>query len=361
MPKKSVKRAVKKKVPPPVSGGAANGGEPSGRDYERMRAELKERAHFLHMQRLRAEDVLRRHEARLLERPEVTGLHVGLKMSKGNFVFPLSYAICVHVSNKLADDHEKLYFPLETEIEGIPVDVIEARYKKAMADPTTRFVDPIRGGIPIVRRNHSAGDYGTLGGVAFHNGNPVFITNRHVAIPSGADPADLEMVQPPNVTGVTNPMIGSVLDATAPNDDQLDAAIILAQDPRVIGKGLLDQNNKKLLTPLVPSFLSPADEHQTQCFKIGAVTGDPTKKGIVESVSATVVIDGVTMRNQIVVKGQGIMERGDSGSLVLVEGTINGSPVYYVVGLAHAVTDGDKSIVASHFKDVAQRFGISFS
>ena len=109
-----------------------------------------------------------------------------------------------------------------------------------------------------------------------------------------------------------------------------------------------------------------ANEHNTQCFKIGAMSGTGEEVGVVENVNEQLDIAGFGfMKNQIVVRPlpsstSKLIEEGDSGSILIARMTRKNRISLKVVGLVHAMTD-DGGIVACHFSRVLERFRISLS
>ncbi len=311
----------------------------------RVEKELRERRAELEPKRLKAEEVLLRHHAELLAHPGVRGLHVGLRRKgrrkPGKIAFPLEYCIQVSVAKKWKVGHPRLLKSLElgSTIDGVPVDVIERTYSFAQANGA----NPIRGGIQI---NSSADikSFGTLGIVVFSAGAPLYLTNQHVVGAPGNS-----IMHPAN--GL---VIGTVLDSE--RNGSIDAAVIKPNENGQPAFGILMPDNITVLPTPVLSTLTSSDVSLTQCFKIGAKTGgDPSQTGTVESITATVPVDGQPpMMNQITVvppAGVNFIDHGDSGSLLLVPA----ADANRAVGLVWAV-GGDGSLVACPLDQVLARF-----
>ncbi|HET6328505.1 MAG TPA: hypothetical protein VFG04_27730 [Planctomycetaceae bacterium] len=320
----------------------ASGGGSGDDEQRRVEKELRKRWKALHEERLKAEEVLRRHHDDLIALPEVTGLHVGFRRKgpkPGKIAFPLKYCIQVCVANKWAIGHPRLLKPLETQIEGVPVDVIERTYSFAQANP-------IRGGMQI---NSSADPhhYGTLGIVVFAGNDPLYLTNQHVAGSPGTS-----IMQPAN-----GAVIGTVLSSV--RDGVIDAAVITPNDPQQPAFEILMPDGSLLPTPAL-GVLTSSDVGMTQCFKIGAATGgDPGRTGTVQSIQATIQVTGQPiMTNQIVVTPPGahFVDRGDSGSLLQVPA----ADVNRAVGLVWAVGD-DGTLVACHLDKVLTQFNVTLT
>lgn len=357
-------------VPPP---GAAGQPAPAGpaTQAERpltpdeVRQERTSRWNELNEQRTRAEQVFQRCQDALLARADVTGVNVGLKQKNGQIVSPLQYCIRVHVAHKLPEGHPMLLNKLSTEIEGIPVDVVERSYSTAAgADPAGRFVNPMCGGIPIANQN-SPEHFGTLGVMMFSAGQPRYLTNQHVVgSPPAAGSPPNPVRQPPNgqTPAGMDANIGNVFDSE--RSEEIDAAIIAPTGNRTCRFGVIGHDGVKINGRFSPGVLTVADEHVTQCFKIGAMTGSPDLLGVVSNTSSSIKIDGFgVMKNQIVVEseeGVNLIEPGDSGSILIAPKLDpDGKKVNLVVGLVHARRDNDGAIIACHLNKVEARFNIS--
>lgn len=300
-------------------------------------------------QRLRVEEVLNKYRDDLLQYPLVTGIHVGLRRTPDQkIVDPLEYCIRVHVSKKAASDGSDVDKLLPTAIEGVRINVLERTYQ-------TTAGGIIRGGLAIAAKTTPAVQ-GTLGGLVFCGGRTLYITNNHVA---GDFPS--EILQPPIDN---NAIIGTVVNQR--RDEFLDCSIIQPLGgreavPEIIGLSPASNFEFGKLTKVDATL-------GTRAFKIGAKKSSLDLIGKVTDIDFSVdVIDRVTgkiwpMKRQILVDSisdEVIIEGGDSGSLLLVKAP--GNNQYRVVGLVNAEANGGKTIVASHFEDVANRFGVTVS
>uniref|UniRef100_UPI0030DB6802 hypothetical protein n=1 Tax=uncultured Rubinisphaera sp. TaxID=1678686 RepID=UPI0030DB6802 len=240
-----------------------------------------------------------------------------------------------------------------SQIDGVDVDILERSYRSAAASDV---VNPLMGGAGIAETGRAA-DFGTLGGIVYSGNRERYITNQHVAGNSGS-----VIVQPPSGNAGTLPgNIGTVLSSL--RNTILDCAIIQPDPARKNQFGILGLPPGQPPQNAIFAYnkLTFIDEHSTKAFKIGAATGfNPIRVGTVKNVNTFVEIDNIFMSRQIVVDSDDeteIIEGGDSGSLLLVESaTPNG---YFVVGLVHAETNKRQSIVATHFDEIINEFGVS--
>jgi len=355
-------------------------------DLPAVQRELKKRWDVLNMQRLAAETQLSKVHDEIMRTPNVTGVHVGLwkrRLSKNDatetWVSPLQFCIRVHVKEKFDDQNDpRIYAMLPSAYGDIAVDVCERSYTNQASDgtpirgqtaasaaagaPTDNFTKPIEGGVPIAIESLKSNHWGTLGGIVFSGANIRYLTNRHVVGKAAADGVDkLKVLQPPSGVVPTgqSAVIGTVT-AAAPIDI-IDAALIKATGKRPRSRSIVGVHSQLF----VNGVLTSGDEHHTVAFKVGAKSG--FTQGIVTNTSATVIVDDKEMSNQIIVdpmnETDDLCDSGDSGSLLVVEIVQNGITINQVVGLVHAEgSTGNKtqnrSIIACHFKDVQDYFGI---
>ncbi len=346
-----------------------------------VQKELKKRWDVLNRQRLAAEGELSKVHDEIMEMPNVTGVHVGLrkrKLSKRSkketWVSPLQFCIRVHVKEKFSDERDpRIYSLLPKNYGAVPVDVCQQSYNNrptaggpiagrnaanAGGVPTDNFCDPVEGGVPIATVLSKSKPWGTLGGVFFSGDGIRYLTNSHVVGSS----RNVKVQQPPsgNAPAGQGPVIGTVVDTE--KNRTIDAALVEPQGPRDRSRSIVG-----LPSPFfVSGILTAGDEHRTEAFKVGATTG--LTRGTVKSVSASVIVGDMTMTNQIIVEpdsqGDDLCDGGDSGSLLIVKRSQNGNTVYQIVGLVHAEgsPNGDnnfRSIIACHFNEVQKRFGIT--
>lgn len=259
----------------------------------------------------KAREVKARAASRLLAYPNVTGLGVGYKMVRGRRTDEV--CLRVYVSPKVPEHELQPSEVLPTEVEGVPVDVIEAEFKMfpraaAAEDPEARH-DPLLGGISVgsLDRDHT----GTLGSWAVDNfsGELLMLSNWHIFCGSPACTAGERIVQPGPKDGGASQDLVARLHRWALTD-MVDAAVARLTGDRpllqeVLGLGPVSDVREPLLGLRV--------------HKSGQTTGVTT--GFVVDESATIRVGDYpggtqTFRNQFVVQGEGeIAGHGDSGSI----------------------------------------------
>lgn len=339
--------------------------------------EILARWDFLWKQRLRAESVLAEHHDELFRRPEVTGVHIGLRRNFETKLvrFPLQYCIRIHVRPSVYHESRDR-FP--SDWDGVRIDVLQRIYRP-VAGPTDR-VEPLIGGIAIANRM-DRDNWGTLGMTVSKGGERVFLTNEHVAGKFSQDGKTLgiskrKVIQPPKGGDPSAPdaLIGHV---TGSHRDQfIDAAIVTPSGKRKRAAGILSIGYDLGLRTLTAS-----DEKFTEAFIVGAASGStPRKMGVVKNVNTDIQVDGFGwMSNQIVVEsptGLDLIDGGDSGSILLVKPHSNRDH-YLAVGLVHAeavvsdsrnvslpgtnTIDKYRAIVACHLHRVFDQLGLSLT
>lgn len=146
------------------------------------------------------EDILGRAVGRFSGRDYVTGVDVGEKLTDGVATGDLS--IRVHVEEKFAAEHltGKDLFP--DEFEGIPLDVIQSRYRPSdgsSVDPDRRrALSPLQPGISVGSPHTTLG---TLGLIVYdiQTSHPCILSNWHVLAGNTQDP----IIQPGKYDGGT--------------------------------------------------------------------------------------------------------------------------------------------------------------
>lgn len=317
--------------------------------------------------------ILQAHRDELMANPEITGFHVGLRRQGPDqqIAFPLEYVIRIHVETKRAPGHPMMRSRLPKQLslptgESVGVDVMERSYRCAPAagSPEDRFLEPVRGGIPIARKDLGVSHWGTLG-IRMKLGNQlVVITNKHViSVPEPGTGITAEVIQPATgrVEGTVPPVIGHVVKST--HDEDIDCAVIVDDTLRVVGSGVADATGKRIPGTYVPRRLTVADEKQTLVFKVGARTGDqPRRMAVVKNICTSVRIDGFGwMHCQIIAEsadGSQIIDEGDSGAVLICRVEDDGMFTNCIVGLVHAEASDRTAIVACHFDLVMQRMGV---
>lgn len=337
-------------------------------DEKRIREEFSKHWQALKRQKRYCEMVLLRHRERLIARPDVTGLHVGLWRRGGMVVCPLQYCIRVHVVKKLKlIDREKTLLaanslmptPLESLLDGVRVDILEQTYCRTATLPgeATKKSTKIIGGIPIAPANDSD-SWGTLGMpvVNVHDGRRRYLTNAHVV---GRQSATVQ--QPASSTADPSLNIGTIADEPILNE-LIDAALITPKPGSRRSRLKIDG----VEGGFIARDLNSTDvDLRTRLFKVGASTGETV--GRVKSIDADVDFgEGRVMKQQILVESdhKRIVQGGDSGSLLFAKDTENG--INIIVGLVHGQANNAGanregfSLVACHISKVIDELKITF-
>lgn len=344
--------------------------------------ELRSRWPELNIQRLEAERELRKVHDEIMNLPNVTGVHVGLRRSRSKdggpetWVSPLQFCIRVHVKEKFDKKNDPRIVRLLPEKCGnVAVDVQQRSYASrptatdaggeanagAGGEPAGRTVDPLVGGIPIATTLLKEEHWGTLGKLFFYGQGLCYLTNKHVVGSVG-----MEVQQPPNGKSGTGKeaIIGKVVQVVNTEDaanNRIDAAII-----SVTGSRRRRDRIDKVSTPFFSIGVLTEGDKLTRAFKVGGKTG--RTEGLIQTISGSVIFDDRTMVNQIIVEPEpgsqaDLCDGGDSGSLLCVEREVDGRKVCQIVGLVHAEgsPNGDgtfRAIVACHIKEVMDYFGL---
>jgi hypothetical protein len=283
-----------------------------------------------------------RHAKALRKYPNVCGLGVGFKVTKGKRTRTL--ALRVYVTKKVPKARLKPADRLPASIEGLPLDVIVREPVFLLFDPfhpspehAARHV-LLQGGISL----GVEGRTGTLGGRVFDNESllDVMLTNWHVACAEVNCSAGIG--QQPSVfdgAGLERP-VGNVIRSVL--DVRVDCAILSLNGTSFLDRTILGVG---AMGVPVPAELGMSVQ------KVGRTSGMTT--GTITDIDADVDLDdGTHHEGQIEFEGDdGMIQRGDSGSLLLENGN--------VVGLCYAgTTDGDKGD-ACHIQDVFNALGIN--
>ncbi len=337
-------------------------------DLPAVQHELRKRWDALNPQRLAAMAQLSKVHDEIMQLPNVTGVHVGLRKrrmsrmhERESWVSPLQFCIRIHVREKFDRNDPRIHTLLPTSCGDTPVDVCQQRYSNRPAASegaeTSGFADPVEGGVPIAAIQSGMSHWGTLGGVVFSGESLRYLTNCHVV----GDAAGVEIIQPPSgtVPAGQTAVIGTVV-ASAPID-VIDAALIKPKRLRSRSQSIVGISSQVFVT----GQLTPGDHHLTAACKVGAMTG--FTEGIVKSTDATVIVHDKEMRNQIIVESMNgtddLCDAGDSGSFLIVRTVQNGITINQIVGLVHAEGSADengpfRSMIACHFSEVQRQLGI---
>ncbi|MFD7630973.1 hypothetical protein ACFV7Q_33960 [Streptomyces sp. NPDC059851] len=278
----------------------------------------------------RARQVKQATADRLRSYPNVTGIGVGLKETGGRPTGQI--AVIVYVRRKIPDTQLRTEDRLPAEIEGIPVDVIEAEFMSLDAQDHHKRHDPLVGGISIGHRPPGESEprnAGTLGGAFFDNANgeDMILSNWHVLCRRTTCQADDLATQPgdEDKQTVTSGDVVARLHRTA-FTDRVDAAVARLTGARFLLPELLGLAPiSGLGFPVIGSTVR----------KSGRSTG--VTSGLVTAIDADVTVEitdvgHFSFLDQIAVGGLGIGDRGDSGSLVVDESN-------RIIGLVFAGAD----------------------
>lgn len=261
---------------------------------------------------LRALEIKGRELARLRNYPNVTGVGVGLKEVRGRVTEDI--AVRVYVSKKLPPEKLAREALLPKEIDGVPVDVIEA-HLRANDDPAEHQLrhQLLRGGISI--GNLLAGGSGTISASVFDNasGQQMILSNWHVLCGRTDCQVGEPIIQPGNGGGDGGD--GTDLVARLARwalDDHVDAAVAVLSGQRFFTDELLHLG-RVAIRPGVPLL-------GMSVWKSGRTTGVTSAQ--ITDVNADVDVDyggslGTrTVHNQLSIGGGGAVSLpGDSGSL----------------------------------------------
>jgi hypothetical protein len=283
---------------------------------------------------------------KLRKYPNVTGLGVGYKEKRGKRTATI--ALRIYVEKKVPKKELRAKDVLPTMIEGMPLDVIEKKFRIHQATSVSehrRFHNLLIGGISI--GNLIAGGSGTLGMLVYdRSGAPLILSNWHVLCSSIACASGEPIIQPGTSGGDLGNADGLIarLHRWALTS-RVDAAVASLTGHRFAAQELLGIGTLSMYGSVSLGMT---------VWKSGRTTG--VTRGQVDDVNADVDIDFRPILNetrafvnQIVVTGTPIFDRGDSGS-VLVDGSNK------VIGLNFA-GDGN-SAVANEISDVIQALDI---
>jgi hypothetical protein len=252
-------------------------------------------------------DVLRRHKDELSGYRGVHYVDVGYKFVNGEPTDVL--AIRVHVGDKQPESELNAAQVIPSEIEQVPVDVIQSSPGLEQNPRDARF-DPLEGGVAVRNTRHNF--FGTLGVVVFDATSlaPMGLSNHHVLVGAGGQAGD-NIAQPSSTNA--NDVIGTLTRW----DLNLDCAVSTLNNSRGIGREIVDypQGVSGLARPVVGMEVT----------KSGRTT--QTTFGIVDGVST----DEFTMipDPQNPPPTGEISDGGDSGSVWLVVANNNAVGLHF--------------------------------
>ena len=249
---------------------------------------------------------MREHRAELLAYPNVHSVDIGFEFTDGQPSGRL--AIRVHVDQKQPESALDSSQRLPTEIDGVPVDVIESNPELQLVDRDSH-VDPVVGGLTI--GNTRSPFIGTLGAIVLDRDSlePMALSNHHVMVVEPADRDDI-IAQPKTLRQA------DVLGRLSRWDELLDCAVCTVGRPWDTGVADLSSGPVGLKEPLVGSAV----------VKSGRTT--LVTRGIIDGTDGsefTVVPDPAHPA-----PGTEISAGGDSGSIWMA------SADSYAVGLHYA-------------------------
>ena len=259
----------------------------------------------------RAAGVKQAAASRLRAYPHVTGVGVGFKEVGG--VRTDQVAIRVYVDRKLPRAQLPAADVLPELVEGVPVDVIEARFEvHGGPDPAEhrRRHNPMTGGISV--GNAVLGGSGTLGGSVFdrRTRQDLILSNWHVLCGSLSCAAGEPIIQPGTGggdQGTPADLVGRLHRSVISN--RVDGAVARLSGHRFLRRDLLNQGSFAGTTGPVLG---------AEVRKSGRTTG--ATEAVITDVSADVDVRGypqgtLAFVDQIVIENGNPSAPGDSGSL----------------------------------------------
>lgn len=296
----------------------------------------------------KAEAVMLKNIKNILRRKNVSGVDVNYRIRNGKFVNEI--VIRIYVEKKLPI--EQLH-PSQriSEIDGIPIDVVEAKmnYERLSTGSTTT----VHGGMRITPA-HNLDGAGTLGILCSKSETGEFrlLTNAHVIFGDrlkSSLPSRIPMLLAP--VGSPSIPLGDGLKDECVLNSLVDCGLI-ELDTNVTPKkglpGLLDNVSG------VGRLTRRDIRNEVVVKKLGQRTG--ITKGVVDSIRLSLPVRGRNFLLQIGIKpesgGDNFSTFGDSGALVIRDDE--------VVGLLHGTANEGRLAVACHMEDVVDEIGINF-
>lgn len=179
------------------------------------------------------ERVLSRAIAKFSNRPEVTGVDLGLKFVEGKRTEAL--CIRVHVREKYATRYLEERERIPKTFLSVPTDVIEAVYSDEQGPPRDTRAAVIQPGLGI---SHTNGGTGTLGLLVLDaQGRQALLSAKHVLFPdTNSQPGDA-LLQPARMDNGQNIDTIAAVDRGDPDTDSAYARLFNVRpvDPRILG------------------------------------------------------------------------------------------------------------------------------
>lgn len=309
-----------------------------------------------------AENVLQQVHDDWLRRPGVTAVDLGFKWTDGQMTDQLAIRVHVREKRPLTELSEEERFPKE--IEGIPIDVIEAEYGLQITSPFValeaasdnrqqRFAE-IPLGVSIGSPHVTAG---TLGAKVFdaETGEAMILSNWHVLAGIPTATAGLPIWQPgPADGGRNNDNAVATLSRFVLGPHDAAVARITGQRP-ILDKTLEGEAIEDVTTPRLGMTL----------WKSGRTTGRTT--GFIDGIHMTVVLHygaaGQRALRDVIhivpVPGSGpaeISAGGDSGAVWVDQASGKAVGLHF----AGEVGDAPEHALANDIMQVIDRLGIQF-
>ena len=250
--------------------------------------------------------LLRKHRVALMKYPNVHSVDVGYEFSRGKSTGRLS--IRVHVNQKKANRALAVDERLPTELDGIPVDVIESNPQLELVNRNVH-IDPLIGGLTIA--NTRGTGTGTLGAIVLDQSTlqPLALSNYHVMVVEPPLAGDV-IAQPFTVKPA------DVIGRLSRWDKNLDCAVCWVSN-RTWETGLADLPNG----PIGQAFVRIG----MRVTKSGSTSG--VTRGIVDGTQAggfTIVPDAMNPN-----PGGEVSSPGDSGSVWIDSATSAAVGLHY--------------------------------
>jgi hypothetical protein len=302
-------------------------------------------------QEQRVREVKERYAARLMEYPNVTGVGVGLRMVDGKRTDEV--CVRVYVRRKVPEAELQSADVLPRLVDGVTVDVVEGEFVFMQDDaPPLPMEERVIRHFPFLTPGISVGGLrvtaGTLGAAVYDvlGGGQLLLSNWHVLCGSPDCVSGEEIVQPGVFDGGAAPRDTVARLERVAHTDRVDAAVATVNGERFLRDAIPGVGLVRGIT---------AARLGTRVRKSGRTTG--LTIGVVDDVSADVVVSGLQFRDQISVirdNGDVIVAGGDSGSLVVDEENL-------AVGLLFGGRRDGSRWIANQIQDVIDALQIRFT